>query len=351
MNRAERAFSNGPEEVLGFERTNINGLFQPMRGKKNIVYKTVEGVSMVAKYVNFKDGIRDNVAGMKREKQFLDLLEDTGLTPKVIDYKEYPNQKKVRLVLEKLPGKSLDKMSIFEKEDLMKNRAEEVILSSATSLEKVHQKGVLVVDVNEGTFLFDVQDETLKTYVLDFELSASTNPAVEKELEFAKNWFARKDFALKLDSSLDLMDPETLTKSEVYLWAEMLVTSMIGLSEVQKKIELSDETQRKFDEAATKIEAKLSEDVIATLKNQYFLLIKQNPELVADYGFESDYINENFELKKQAKLQTVLLGISLEEKLKKHGISLSPKILKFLQDSLSIDFSQRPKNFQNLLNT
>lgn len=68
--------------VLGFERKDLGGIIQRVRGKKNVRYINPKGHKFFTKYVNKKDGKRDNILGLKNEKYCLDLLADSGVHPK-----------------------------------------------------------------------------------------------------------------------------------------------------------------------------------------------------------------------------------------------------------------------------
>lgn len=114
-------------------------------------YTTPRDEEFFTKYVNQQEGKRDTIAGLRKEKRILNTLADTGVTPRVGDLKIYPNEKRARLIIEQIPGVSLDRMNEKQSEQFLKEEAELTVYSTANALHKVHQKGILLVDLNAHT--------------------------------------------------------------------------------------------------------------------------------------------------------------------------------------------------------
>ena len=116
---------------------------------------------------------------MKKEAEILSRLENTGVTPKVIQLKNYPNEKMTRLVTEKISGTSIDRLEVKldERNSIFAN----VITSSAESLQKIHDEGIYVVDINKGTFLVNNEGKNCK--IVDFEHGIDNAVALQQGQE------------------------------------------------------------------------------------------------------------------------------------------------------------------------
>src|SRR3989338_7098610 len=337
------------ETVLGFEREDLSGIIQRARGKENIRYVSSEGQEFFTKYVNKQEGNRDNIAGLKNEKHFLDLLDDSGVTPKTSELKIYPNEKRARLSIEQVPGVSLDKMDDEKANEFLKEKAEATIHSTAEALEKIHQKNVLLVDVNEGSFLLDEKDEKISTHVVDFELAVDLDKKIPREREGAFRWYANKDLALHIDEKIDHQDAGVLKKAEVSRWARTLAERMIGFNDISKSVELPPEKQKEFDEMKVTISPILEKQVIERAKKDYEYESKiPKEERFYDLPTEEDFVQKEIERELPHKVEEELLGITLEEKMKAKGIVVSEKTLDFISRALSLKLKNRPANFSEL---
>lgn len=340
------SFPDRKKTVLGFEREDFGGIIQRARGKENIRYVSPKGQEFFTKYVNQQEGKRDNIAGLKNEKHFLDLLADSGVTPKTSELKVYPNEKQARLSIEQVPGISLDKMNDEQSEEFLKEKAEATIHSTAEALEKIHQKNVLLVDVNEGSFLLNKKDGNISTHVVDFELAVDLSKKMPEDNESAFRWYAHKDLALTLDEKIDHHDIEVLKKAEVSLWARTLAEKMIGFSDISKSVELPLEKQEQFDAMKVKISPALEKQVIERAKKDYEYQSKiPKEDRFYDLPTEEDFIQKEMERELPRKIEEELLGLTLEEKMKTKGIVVSKKSLDFMARALSWELKDRPTNF------
>jgi len=152
--------------VLGIKREDLSGDVQRERGKRNIRYD-VEGKRMIAKYIDKQPEDSDNIARLSRERRLLGRLADTGVVPQVIDFKEYERER-ARLLLEEIPGTSIDHMPRKERAEFIKNHTEDIVRVTAQSLQKILEHGVHIVDINEGTFLFEENGDKLSARLVDF---------------------------------------------------------------------------------------------------------------------------------------------------------------------------------------
>lgn len=336
--------------VLGFQRNDLSGFMQKARGKENIRYVGPEGQEFFTKYVNQQEGMRDNIAGLKNEKHFLDLLADSGVTPKTSELKIYPNEKRARLSIEQVSGISLDKMDKDQSTEFLKKNAEATIYSTAEALDKVHQKDILLVDVNEGTFLIDKKDGNVSTHLVDFELAVDLSKNIPEDRDSAFRWYASKDLGLSMDENIDHQDTGVLKKAELNLWARTLVMRMIGLNNVLATVKLPPEKQKTFDAIKVKISPILEKKIIERAKKDYQYQ-SQTPKENRLYELptEDDFIQKELKSELPRKIEEGLLGITLEEKMIANGIALSEGTLDFMSQALNPELEKRPTDFREYL--
>ncbi|TAN58399.1 hypothetical protein EPN15_01145 [Patescibacteria group bacterium] len=344
-------FQHGKRSVLGFQKKDLTGIIQKVRGKENIRYTNPEGEEFFTKYINQLEGKQSNIAGLKKEKLILDLLAGTGVTPKARELKIYPNEQRARLIIEQMPGVSLDKMDEMQSEEFFKKEAKTTIYSTADALNKIHQKGVLLVDVNEGAFLLDKKDDKIQTRLVDFELAVDLISGAPEDREAAFEWYSSKDIGLRLDEQVDHQDAEVLKKAEINRWARTLTEHIIGFIDVSAPVELSREKQKEFDALKIKVRPILEKQIIERAKKDYQYQ-SQAPEEDRLYELpaEDDFIQEKLEEELAGKIEEELLGVTLEEKMKIKGITLSKEILDFMSRALSPELQNRPVDFSEYLN-
>jgi len=259
--------TDSKETKFGFQRENLSGMIQGIRGKKNIRYTNLDGKEFFTKYINQQESKRDNITGLKKEKQILDSLSGTGVTPKAGELKIYPNEQRARLIMEQMPGVSIDKMDEMQSEEFFKEKVETTIYSTADALDKIHQNGVLLVDVNEGSFLLDKKDDKIQTRVVDFELAVDLINGAPEDREAAFQWYSSKDIGLRLDEQVDYLDSEVLKKAEINRWARTLTERIIGFTDVSASVELSQEKQKEFDALKIKVSPILEKRLSISISN------------------------------------------------------------------------------------
>lgn len=341
--------ADSKKSTLGFQRKSLSGMMQRARGKENIRYINHEGKEFFTKYVNQQEGKRDNIAGLKREKQILDKLADTGATPKAGELKTYPNEKRARLIIEQVPGVSLDRMDDKQSDEFLKESAESTIYSTADALDKVHQKGILLVDVNDGTFLLNKEDNETKTRLVDFELAVDLNDNATEDREAAFRWYSNKDIGLRLDEQLDHQNSDTLRRSEINLWARTLAERMIGFSDLSTTVDVPPDKKERFEVMKEKISPILEKEIIERAKKNYEYQSRiPKEERFYELPTEEDFVKKELERELPRKIEEELIGIPLEEKMKAKGITISKETIDFMSRALDPELKNRPSSFSEL---
>jgi serine/threonine protein kinase len=336
--------------VLGFGREDRSGMMQRIRGKENIQYTSPEGEEFFAKYVNQQEGQRDNIAGLKNEKHFLDLLTDSGVTPKSSELKIYQNGKRARLLMEQVPGVSLDKMDDEQSDEFLKKNTDDTIRSTAEALDKIHRRNVLLVDVNDGSFLVSQSDKGVSTHVVDFELAVDLNRKNSEDNEMAFRWYADKDLGLTLGEDIDHQDPEILKKAEISLWARTLSERMIGFGDITESVELPPDKQQEFDAIKAKIEPVLKDQILKEAEKDYQRRSAvPKEERFSDLPSKEDFLQQEIARELPRRIEEELLGLTLAEKIKSRGIRVSEKSLDFMSRALSLELKNRPSDFSELV--
>ncbi len=343
MKRSEVPTPTNERSVLGFQREELTGEMQRERRKENIRYSGPKDEAFFAKYANEHD--QNNIARLKKEKQMLDRLTKTGVTPKAGEFKIYPNEKRARLLIEQVPGTSLDRMDDDQREEFLKRKVEETIFATADALDKIHKKGIWLVDVNGGSFLISQRDNKVETHVVDFELALDLDKSPQETRTRAEAYghYLARDFGLRFD---DLEEPrrdfETgilypsngdFKKSEMRLWALTLVRYILGQDDISTKVELAPKEKEKFDETKNKILPLLKKEIIGTLKGKTRDALTQ----------------ENLEHELSDRLEEELLSITLNKKLRAKGVVVSQQVVSFLSRALNLELKNRPSDFSKLI--
>jgi len=348
-------------KILGIERDDYTGIIQRHRDKQNISYKLKDGREVFAKYVSDQgNGAINNLEGIRNEAEILHKLEGTEITPKVIQFKEYPSHKKARLVTEKVSGTSLDRLTITEseKETIIEN----CIISTARSLQIIHEKGIYIVDINEGTFLVNQNGEDCK--IVDFEFAVDSTNISENQissvLEFRK--------PIKYES-LDYPSPptmESVKKKEMYVWAQTILSfieksyKVDDLTDMEIPIEnIPQQEREKIQKEITKIRSKVMPEIIEkitnyTKKEELIIKIKtaferrQNQSQTFEDFLKQQILVESEKVASKI-VSTAIIKLTLRYKLEKLGIKLPRKIVDFLERCLDLDPNNRPNSFNDIL--
>ena len=134
---------------------------------------------------------RDNIGGIEREYQMLQVLRDSGVTPEPLALHVNNDRTEAQLLMKGVKGESIDHMSGDSPE--VQARFGEMMISALAALDAVHQKGILIRDVNKGTFIVDgltEHAEALTTSVVDFELAVREGELADPKIaDSVSHWY------------------------------------------------------------------------------------------------------------------------------------------------------------------
>jgi serine/threonine protein kinase len=325
------------------------------RNKKNVRYETSESGRMIAKYVGPNEGRYNNYLGLQREFKLLNKLRNTNLVPKVLDYKTYPDTEKprARLLLEELPGKSVDFMSLADRREFVTNHAQSIIIETARALETINALGVHVVDINEGTFLFDTVDAELTVKILDLEMGYDTEENSDHDFEQAAVFLANNDPAYDRGSNDIPRSQAALAKSEMYLWAHTLMRyiaprpTLADRDKIPSPACLTTSYRDYLEKIIPSLEGKLTRDA----RRQFTKLKINDPSDAKKIeAGESKFITDYVQSRLPVEIHFASLAYTLPLSLETAGIQLDTNIVHFLMRCLSYNLDDRPTNFSDLLN-
>ena len=336
--------------ILGVQREDLTGAAQRERGKRNVRYEK-DGKRMIAKYIDKQPDDSDNIARLFREKRLLDALSDTGVVPKVIDYKEYENDR-ARLLLEEIPGTSIDHMPREERGEFLKQRSEDVAKETARSLQKIRAQGVYVVDVNEGTFLFnEAEDGHLETRLVDFELGYDVSDGDPEELKDSFSFVKKNDFGFALAEQEGrplTEDVALLAKCEMHRWARMMERIFINR---YAKVEIPPEQLAAYEAYRARIKP-VVEKTMRDRASSYFLTM-QKGQRETDRRYlnmgEDGYITWSLKNGLDSAITQQSVKFTFPQLCRVNGIALSEKAVNFIARCLSLDIEERPSSFDDFL--
>lgn len=335
---------------LDIYRENLSGSTQKYRGKANIRYEK-GGERRVAKYATRAreaEGL-DNIAGLAREARLLEKLADTELVPRVADFKMYPNERKARLLLEEIPGVSLDHMPVTERRAFVNAHAQEIILKTAEALQRVNDAGVHVVDINEGTFMFDKkEDGDFDVRILDLELGCDETETVSEGFERARSFMERNDPSYNLAVTTGTM-PKTLNAlktSEMYRWAKTLGQYIFPRLPLHAVV--APERQAAYEAYLAKLEDGLREKTTRDVKRQFSRLHPERDAKTIAEG-EAVYVTKMLKWQLANEVRYASLPFTLPDVLNTNGVTLDARTINFLERCLSYDPADRPEDFGTLL--
>ncbi len=340
-----------PKVVLGIEREDLSGDVQRIRDKQNVLYRQ-GNTEILAKYVNRLSEGSDNIVRLARERKLLEKLSATGLVPKVFGYKEYGPDRS-RLLLEKIPGKSLDKMMRPERETFLQMHAQDVVCETARALQVVRDAGVYLVDVNEGTFLFEESGDEIATRLVDFELGYDTVEGTSEELHDSLSFAKSGDFAFLLahhEKTLLPDDVTVLAKCEMHRWAKMLQSIFIRRFQ---KIEIPSHQQAEYEEYRTRITPVVEERIREGARASFSRMQEhQRPvdEKYVSMG-EEGYITWSLKYGLASAVTQECGKFTFPHLCKANGVHLPEHVMTFIGRCLSGDLQDRPDSFRELLAT
>lgn len=331
-------------------REDLSGYIQVARGKRNIRYER-SGDSVIAKYVTLEKEGRNNVEGLVREATLLQKLQSTGITPRVIGFKRYPSTErpKARLLLEELPGTSLDRMSSENRERFIQKHAQEIVQKTAAALATIAHEGIHVVDINEGTFLFEETNDGTKVRVLDFELGYDEADGVDDTLVNAERFLGKRDPAYSLNEESMPHNTDTLTRTELYRWASILKDLFVP--HIPTKVSSETESETTFRDYMSRIEPLIRERALTKVRSA-FAEIQGYGEDFAEIinAGEAEYIENHLPGEIDLETHNAQLPFTLPEALIEGDVKLDAGTVSFLSRCLSYIPDQRPRSFAELAN-
>jgi len=327
---------------------NVNNWAAKFRGKTNSIITDAQGThdTLFSKSVKRVEGQRDNVEGLQRELYFLEKLKDTGITPEPVTLKINPDRTDAQLLMKKLEGDSFEKTD--GSDEVAKRNFGRISESVSQSLEAIHNRGVLVVDINEGTFVIqqmNSDNQDLITYVVDFELAEDIADLSSSEVQDRlKRWYSRKDIGLQIamyetDFNLNV---DTTKGVEQYLGAKSVVEHFIG-PDYSWKIDynkLSAEDRDRYDAQLQIVQPRIEEITKKQLREEYQYAKQVSSKYLPPD--EETYVKREFEERLHAKIDLAMINITLPYFLHDKGISVETSTLKHLQRSLSLIVEERP---------
>ncbi len=337
--------------VLGIQREDLSGDTRRERGKRNVRYEK-DGARMIAKFIDRQPEGSDNIARLAREKRLLDVLADTGVVPKVIDYKEYGNDR-ARLLLEEIPGTSIDHMPRKERGDFLKRQGETVVRETAQSLQKIRDQGVYVVDVNEGTFMFnEAGDGHLETRLVDFELGYDPEGGSVDELKDSFSFVKKNDFGFALAAQEGeplTEDTALLAKCEMHRWARMMERVFIAR---YAKVEIPHEQSEEYAAYRARIRPIVEKTLRDRAVNSFTRIQKGQKDAdrrYLDMG-EDGYVEWSLKHGLEAGIDLQCVKFTFPQLCRANGVTLSEKSMDFIAKCLSLDIEERPSSFQEFIN-
>lgn len=333
------------KNILGVQREDLSGDVQRERCKRNVRYEK-DGKRMIAKYVDKQPEDSDNIARLAREKRILDELSDTGVVPKVIDYKRYENDR-ARLLLEEIPGISIDHMPKKERTAFLQRHAEDVVRQMAESLQKVRDRGVYIVDVNEGTFLFDEGDDgRLTTRLLDFELGIDKSSSAD-ELKDSFSFVKKNElgFSLAEQEGTSLTeDTALLAKCEMHRWAKTMERIVVDR---YAKIEIPADQMAGYQQYRERVKP-VVDKLLRDRATKYFATMQARQEATdrryLDMG-EDGYIAWSLKAGLESAITQQCVKFTFPGLCRTNGVALSEKSMNFIAQCLSMDINERPSSF------
>ncbi|MEO6509233.1 MAG: hypothetical protein ABIO02_04720 [Patescibacteria group bacterium] len=336
------------EKAPTWKRTEINNEYAGFRGKENaeLVDQNENFSPMFSKTVRVSEDSRirehtqRNMQHLQAEFAFLEKLKDTGVTPEPLLLKTNPDNTESHLLMKKVNGQSLEQRK--DKSDSDKDKLDAIILSMSTSLDKVHKKGVLVTDINNGTFIIDGLDNDtsdLSTKIVDFELAVDTsNLSNEDTQKKLIKWYASKDVGIALaqdeDSAFQITE-DLAQNSEQYSASKTALEAFIGPDYTWKvdRSTLTQSDQQAYDNQFARMKPYLEKKAKLALHQEYADAKADGIDYVGND--EQEFINKKLENQTAIDAEIVMINITLPYLLKERGINASEATIQHLQQTTS----------------
>jgi len=345
------------------------------RGKENLIIDDKKELfpSLFSKSATRNEGNgRDNIAGLAKEYIVLERLKNSGVSPEPLAFKLSADRSKAHLLMTKVPGQSIEKIDsdLYEKvggeskkdpeeestpeTEALISRFNDVISSAAKSLDIVHSKNVLVVDINAGTYIMDClvsSNELLRVSVVDFEI-AKTTPELE-ELKVKQEltlWYSLKDPAVVLGHQAGKFEltADRAKKIESCIGVKVFLEHFLG-ADFNWKIDpdkLPPEIKMAYDKQMEEIGPRLAGRAKVEVARDY-QGIKDSAakDQTMTISTEEEFFKYQYPLSYQALVNGAMINITLPVLLEQKGIKVDPIVLNYLQQVLNPDIDTRPSSF------
>lgn len=325
-----------------YETTRIENLAADERGKENLLVEDARDnfSPLFSKSAQVTEKEPDMVQKMRREYRLLLQLRSSGVTPIPLLFKTNEDWTEGNLLTTTVKGKSLEGLvGDDEITDVARDKFDEVVNATLSSLDAVHTRGVLVRDVNSGTFVVDginEPEEHVRVSVVDFELGAERDDMVSLLNKYKYGqWYARDDLGYGIaDATKSVkLDFEVAKKVERHVAIQELFNAFLNYGDHIDLDALSPEDQVLYKMQYARIEPGL---------RRYFELKK------SDYaGMSPDVLQRTMVVEMEAAKHRIMANITLPYLLEREGLNVSQETRDFLIASLSPFIEDRPDNYES----
>jgi len=322
-------FDNKPIDLMDtgprWEAERVDNWAAPLRGKRNEVITDADGMypDMFSKSVKRSASGRDNIQGLQIEFEMLEALKNTGVTPAPLAMKIERDGSEAHLLMEKIEGEPLLKIDISGDTG---ERFKGIADSIAHSLDRIHRENILVVDINEGTFIIGQENGKEAAYVVDFELaetgeSMKTPPAQKKLIDY----YTAHDIGMQIAcmaGNRDI-DMETAKTTEQYLALKQVIERYAGASYEWdiKPEEFEGADRDRYEKQLQLLEPFLREAAEKSLRNEYRNYFANSEGYLSSLG-EDGFVKTKVDIKVHMLTQDAMVNITLPYLLASKGLTI-----------------------------
>jgi hypothetical protein len=318
-------------KILGWERTNHTGFTQSAREKEIIEYHKDHNRHYFMKRSSLVLADPTNIHALEHEAQLLRKLKLTGVVPEVIRFRRSNDNRKARLVLTSVEGRSLDKHDYSQG---LPNDELEVIYATSASHHMILDQNVAITDVNQGTYMISRPAGTIRASLVDFEFGLQLGTATEQQEEKALLLYQATDPWMRLQPGANLDSRTDLfNKAEITLWTHVMVDYILGDLSWRQSPELSETELKIIQENISSVKPLLSSN----------LQDIESSEIIKKFLEQDGLSLPDYMVIANANLQT-LLPIYL----RMYKVALPSHVVTFMQSSLDPQLESRPSSFTTL---
>lgn len=296
----------------------------------------------------------NEIPDMKREAVILQELGHTGITPQFIYFETHPDGNGADLYMTAENGISAESYAFRAKAAA---RLPEVLEEMLQAMDTIHKAGYLWVDVNAGSFLVDIPDDTTQpigVHIVDAELARKAESLQDEDIHArVQNWSLEQDEGIgiaMIARNIPGLTLESEVLSEQHMTVISLISGLIGNILTRNTgwsidmAQLSDEDKIRYDEQSGKIKTPL-QTLAYAIANSGLKYV-----MIPLYGWSEDSIEAQrwFEREKERLLkmftERAMTNITLPYLLKETGLPIdtdSPAV-RYMQQMLSPFLEERP---------